>query len=108
MDPCANVVHAEPGALRELERPNDPNSRRDPMPAKVRRAAWYDVLVYKHGFVASMLLSISVAIVAIAASVLGFVTETAPVAWGGAVLVLGCLVDIAKAVRGIRQSVGES
>ncbi|MGC1853376.1 MAG: hypothetical protein WA687_13150 [Solirubrobacterales bacterium] len=108
MNPEAAAVRANPALLDQLGAKPADLGRTGDLPATVRKARPLQVLRYKRGFVLSVATTLIVALAAVAAATLGFVTGTAPFAWGAVVLLLVCVAECAKAAADIRGAAAKS
>lgn len=101
LNPEIDVVRASPTLLQALERRSDePSGERHPR-VKVRRARWYDIVLYARGFWMTTWLALLGALAAVVGAGVAFVTGTAPLGWALLLLVLVCGGEIVKALKSV-------
>lgn len=104
MSATAEAVRVDASMLKVLQPQNQPSR----MPARLYRARWHHVVVYKKGYLGAIGLSALGVIAAIAGAVATFLGDKAPPILGVAVLALICLSVIAVAVVKARKAAGKA
>lgn len=104
MPGTAEAVRVNASMLRVLQ-PSNPESK---MPARLYRARWHHVVVYKKGYLGAIALSVLGVIAAIAAAVAAFLGDAKPPALGIAVLALACGSAIAVAIAKAKKAAGKA
>jgi hypothetical protein len=98
--PEATAVYVAPHFLRALARDGQLSTERH-HEANVRRARWWEILLYKRGFIARTALTLAVAAAAVGGAIFAFVVGEDPFAWGLIVLIALCLAEFGKALKDI-------
>jgi hypothetical protein len=104
MPRTAEAVRVNPSMLRILQ-PSNPQSK---MSARLYRARWHHVVVYKKGYLGAVVLSALGAIAAIAAAVASFLGDAKPPVLGIVVLALVCGSAITVAIAKAKKAAGKA
>src|SRR5437899_1017613 len=99
-DPIADSVRANPDLIRALRRSNDLPERHTE--AVIRRARFYDIVIYARGFWTKIWVALLGAAVGIAGAAVSFETDWTKHWYAPLLLTLVCAAEIIKAFVGIK------
>jgi len=106
LNPAMTAVEASPQLVEAMARPGDPSYGNNRKPARARRARWWDVALYAHGFRAPLLLAAAGFAAALASAAVAVLTVELPWWIAAGVLGLMAVVEGAKAISSVLGAVG--